>query len=73
MDIPKSFISIIIFFNEPSEYGDSGVFILLWWTQKLRQSKWGYNILYADRSSEGELQLLRPLLRETKIKNMAYG
>jgi hypothetical protein len=71
MDIPTSFILIIIFFNKPFEYSGDGIFKLLRWIQTLHQSTWGHNILYADRSSEGEQLLIWPLLRETKNTYMA--
>jgi hypothetical protein len=71
MDIPTSFIWIIIFFNEPFEYGDGGILKLIRWMQNLHQSTWDHKILYADRPSKGEQHLIRPLLRETKNENMA--
>jgi len=36
VDIPTSFILIIIFFNGPFEYGDGGIFKLLRWMQNLQ-------------------------------------
>jgi hypothetical protein len=38
VDVPTSFIWIIIFFNGSVEYGDGGIFKLLWQTQNLHQS-----------------------------------
>jgi hypothetical protein len=66
-----TFISIFIFFWRPFEYGDGGIFRLLRWIQNLHQSTWDHNILYADRSSEDEQLLTRPLLRECKNTKMA--
>jgi hypothetical protein len=68
MGIPESFISTIIFFNRPFEYSDSGIFKLLKWTQNLHQSTWNHEIVCADRPSEDEHFLIRPIMR--KIKNM---
>jgi hypothetical protein len=73
VDIPKRFICIIIFFNGPFECSDGGIFKLLRWVQNLRQSTWGHNILYADRSSEDEQLSITPLVRESKNTNMAGG
>jgi hypothetical protein len=50
MDVPATFISIIIFFNRLFEYGDGGIFELLRWLQNMPQSTWDLEILYADRS-----------------------
>jgi hypothetical protein len=50
MDRPTCFISIIVFFNGPFEYGDAGILKLLRWMLKLHQSTWDHNILYADKS-----------------------
>jgi hypothetical protein len=71
MDIPTSFIWIIIFFNKPSAYSDGGILKLLRWIQNLQQSTWDHKILYADRSLEDEQLLIRPLLLESKNMNMA--
>jgi hypothetical protein len=73
MDIRTCFISIIIFFNRPSEYDSGGILKLLRWMQNLHQSTWDHAILYADRSLEDEQLLVRPLLRESKTMNMAVG
>jgi hypothetical protein len=73
MDIPTSFIWMIISFNGPFEYGDGGIFILLRWMQNLHQSTWDHTILYANKSLEDEQLLIRPLLRESKNMNMAGG
>jgi hypothetical protein len=51
MDIPTSFKKIVIF-NRAFEYGDGGIFKLLWWMRKLYQSMWDNEILFADRSSK---------------------
>jgi hypothetical protein len=61
-----SFIWVIILFNGPFECDDVGIFKLLRWVQKLHQSIWKYEIVYADRSSKDEQLLKRPLLRKTK-------
>jgi hypothetical protein len=73
VDIPTSFILIIIFFNEPFEYGDGGIFKLLRWTQNLHQSTRGHKIMYVERSLEDEQLLIRQLLQECKNVNMAGG
>jgi hypothetical protein len=70
MDIPTSFIGIIIFFNGTSEYGDVGIFKLLTWIQNLHQSTWDHEVLYADISSKDKQLLIRSLLRKTKNSNM---
>jgi hypothetical protein len=41
-------------------------FKLLRWMQKLPQSSWDHEILYADRSSEDKQLWVKPLLQETK-------
>jgi hypothetical protein len=51
VDIPTNFILIIIFFNEPFEYGDGGIFKLLRWMQNLHHLTWDHEILYADKTS----------------------
>jgi hypothetical protein len=51
VDMPTSFIGIIIFINGTFEYGDGGIFKLLSWMQNLRQQTWGNEIFYSDRSS----------------------
>jgi hypothetical protein len=61
VDIPTRFIWIIIFFNEPFEYSDGGIFKLLRWVPNLHRWTWGHKLLYADRSSEDEQVLIRPL------------
>jgi hypothetical protein len=71
--IPTSFIWIIIFFNGPFEYGDSGIFKLLRWMQNLDQTTWDHEILYADRSSMNKQLLVTPLFRKTRNTNMAGG
>jgi hypothetical protein len=48
MDISTSFNSIIIFVKGRFEYGDGWIFKLLRWMQKLHQSTWDHDILYAD-------------------------
>jgi hypothetical protein len=37
------------------------------------QSSWDHTILYANRSSEDEQLLIRPILRESKNTSMAGG
>jgi hypothetical protein len=54
VDIPTSFIWIIIFCNRPFEYGNGGILKLLRWMQNLHYSTWENTILYADRSLEDE-------------------
>jgi hypothetical protein len=71
VDIPTSFIWIIIFFNGPFEYGDDGIFKLLRCMQNLHHSMWDHKVLYADRSLEDGQLLIRPLLRQSKNMNMA--
>jgi hypothetical protein len=66
VDIPASFIWTIIFFIGSFECGDGGIIKLVRWMQNLHQSKWDHKILYADRTSEDEQLLIRPLLRELK-------
>jgi hypothetical protein len=41
--------------------------------QNLHQSTWDYKMLYADRYSEDEQLLMRPLLQESKNTNMGGG
>jgi hypothetical protein len=41
--------------------------------QDLQKSMWNHKILYADRFSEVEQLLIRPLLRESKNTNMVGG
>jgi hypothetical protein len=65
VDIHTSFI-LIIFFDGAFEYDDGGIFKLLKWMQKLHQSTWDHEMLYADRSSEEE-----QLLKKPKNRNMA--
>jgi hypothetical protein len=71
MGIPVSFTSTIIFFNRSFEYSDSGIFKLLKWTQNLHQSTWNHEIVCADRPSEDEHFLIRPIMR--KIKKYEQG
>jgi hypothetical protein len=59
------------FLISPSEYGGGGIFKLLRWMQNLHQSSWDHEILYDDRSLENKQLLIRPLLQETKNRNMA--
>jgi hypothetical protein len=54
VDIPTSFVWIIISCNWLFEYGDGGIFKLLRWMQNLHQSTCIHKILYADRSLEDE-------------------
>jgi hypothetical protein len=51
----------VIFFNGAFQYGDAGFCKLLMWLQNLHKSTWDHEIVYADRYSEGEQLLLRPL------------
>jgi hypothetical protein len=44
--IATRFVWMIIFFNGGFEYGDGGI-SNLWGVQKLQQSTWYYEILYA--------------------------
>jgi hypothetical protein len=57
VDIPTSFIWIIIFCNGPFKYGSGGIFKPLSLMQNLHHSTWDHTILYADRSLENELLL----------------
>jgi hypothetical protein len=54
MDIPTSFLSVIIFFDRAFEYDGGGIFKPLKWMKNLHQSTWDHEMLYADRSSEDE-------------------
>jgi hypothetical protein len=54
LDIPTSFIWIIIFCNGPFEYEDGGIFKLLRCIRNLHHSTWDYKLLYADRFLEDE-------------------
>jgi hypothetical protein len=62
MDMPTSFIWIIIFFDGVFKYGD-GTFKLLRWMKNLHQLTWDHQIFYADRSSKDEQPSVRPLFR----------
>jgi hypothetical protein len=73
MNIPASFVWIIIFLDGTFEYGDGGIFKLLRWIQNLHQSTWDREILYADRSAKDKQHLVIPLLWKTKNTNMAGG
>jgi hypothetical protein len=73
MDMPTSFIWIIVFFSRPFEYGNGGIFKLLRWMQNLLQPKWDHELFYADRSSMDKHFLVIPLLRKTKNTNIAGG
>jgi hypothetical protein len=73
MDIPKSFIWIIISVNRPFEYGDGGMFELLRWMQNLHRSTWDRKISYPDRPFEDEQFLMRQLLRKSLSMNMEDG
>jgi hypothetical protein len=50
------------FFNGPFEHGDDAIFNLLRSMKKCHLSALGQKILYADRSLEDELLLIRPVL-----------
>jgi hypothetical protein len=52
IDIPTSFICIIIFYDQAFEYGNGGTIKLLRWMQNLYHSMWNNAILYADGSSK---------------------
>jgi hypothetical protein len=41
--------------------------------EKFSQLTWDHEILYADRASESEQILIRPLSRETKNTNIVGG
>jgi hypothetical protein len=43
------------------------------WKQTLHQSAWDHDILYADRSSEDEELVIKPLLWKTKNTKIASG
>jgi hypothetical protein len=53
MNIPPSFIWIIVFFNRAFECGDGGIFKFLRQMQNLHQLMWNRESLYADRYSKG--------------------
>jgi hypothetical protein len=46
---------------------------LLRWIKNFHQLTWDHEILYADRASECEQILIRPLSRETKNTNIVGG
>jgi hypothetical protein len=55
MDIPTSFIQIIILFDRPSEYCDGVTLKLLRWMQNLHQLAWDHGTSsYADKYSKDE-------------------
>jgi hypothetical protein len=65
VDMPTSFIWIIIFCSGPFQYGDGGICKLLRWMQYLNNATWDHNILHADRCLEDQR-----LLPESRNINM---
>jgi hypothetical protein len=57
-------------FKRGFEYGESGIFKLLRLLQKLHQSTWDHERLYAERSSVDEQLLRRLPLRKPENTNM---
>jgi hypothetical protein len=66
MDIPTSFIWIIVFFDGGSESDGGETSGCLRWMWNLHQSAWDHEILHADRSSKDVQLLMRLLLQRNQ-------
>jgi hypothetical protein len=60
--VPLMMTSTPYFLIVPSTIPKWWKFILLRWMPNLYQSAWDHEILYSDRSSNGEQLLMRPFL-----------